>query len=401
MSASLLDVAPAGVTTVPVIPFHTYLWKVASRCNLNCTYCYVYNLSDQRWRNQPHFMSEEVARQVAGRILEHCRAHSKQDIRIIFHGGEPLLGGLSHLRMLLGVIDSTFAGTGVEVRLGMQSNGLLFTEEIGDFMLAHRMNVGVSSDGPPKYNDLHRVDHQGRSSSAMLEQKVRILLSPKYRPVFAGFLCVIDITTDPVEVFDYLHAFDPGSIDFLFPLDNYDRRPRGKEHDLRATPYGDWLIAAFDRWWTVGGTSRVRIFNSIVRQVYGLPSLVESLGIEPVDLVVVETNGDIEAVDSLKSSFEGATSLGYNAFTHAFDEVARDAAVQRRQLGIGVLSETCRQCHVVKICGGGYIPHRFSSANGFDNPSIYSTDLEKLILHIHRVVSETLAREMAEVEATA
>ena len=77
----------------PIIPFHTFIWKIASRCNLNCSYCFVYNMADQRWREQPAFMSDAVARQTAARVREHCQKHDKRDVSIVFHGGEPLLGG--------------------------------------------------------------------------------------------------------------------------------------------------------------------------------------------------------------------------------------------------------------------------------------------------------------------
>lgn len=397
--SAAVQVAQEISPEVPVTPFHTFLWKIASRCNLNCTYCYVYNLSDDRWKLQPHFMSEAVALQVARRIVEHCQKHDKKDCAIVFHGGEPLLGGASHLRALLDIADSTIRAAGIEFNVGMQSNGLLFTEEIGDLMLERSMSVGVSSDGPPEYNDRYRVDHAGRPSTPALEDKLRLLMSPTYAKVFAGFLCVIDIDSDPVKVFDYLSSWPTRSIDFLMPLDHHDRRPRGKEHDLEATPYGDWLIKAFDRWWASDGKVHIRIFNSLIRQAYGLPSLVESLGLGVVDLVVVETNGDIEGVDSLKSTYNGASSLGYNVFDHDFDIAARDAAVQLRQLGAHQLSETCQQCHVVHICGGGYFPHRYSAANGFKNPSVYSSDLEKLILHIHSVVQGTLHDELQAVHA--
>ena len=38
----------------------TVLLKVVSRCILNCTYCYVYNMGDEGWRSQPKRMSESV-----------------------------------------------------------------------------------------------------------------------------------------------------------------------------------------------------------------------------------------------------------------------------------------------------------------------------------------------------
>jgi uncharacterized protein len=51
------------------------------------------------------------------------------------------------------------------------------------------------------------------------------------------------------------------------------------------------------------------------------------------------------------------------------------------------LCEECRHCELVAVCGGGYYPHRFSVARGFQNPSIYCFDLTKLIEEIHRRVT--------------
>ncbi|HEV8673608.1 MAG TPA: FxsB family cyclophane-forming radical SAM/SPASM peptide maturase [Methylomirabilota bacterium] len=377
-----------------ILPFHTFLWKIASRCNLNCTYCYVYNSADSRWRDQPSLMSERAARQTAARIREHCEAHGKRSASIVFHGGEPLLGGLAHLEMLTTVIADTLGGTGLKLSVGIQSNGLLFDREIGDLMLARGMSIGVSLDGPPAINDLHRIDHRGRPTGARLEECLALLTSPRYRPIFSGFLCVINPDTDPVALTRYLLSYDPPGIDFLLPLDNHDRRPPGKEADLRATPYGDWLIASFDHWLRQPTTTRIRFFNSLIGLIFGAPSGVEALGLDPVTLIVVETNGDIEAVDSLKSAFQGATRLGYDVFHHDFDTVAADMAVRSRQLGTEALCEECRVCPVVRVCGGGYLPHRYSARRGFDNPSVYSSDLEKVIRHIHATLSRELAPQL-------
>src|SRR6476620_264492 len=119
LSAPSLDFT---TTVAPVVPFHTYLWKIASRCNLNCKYCYVYNLADQRWRRQPHFMSEDTARQCACRIREHLQKHDKKDLVIIFHGGEPLWGGIDQLRMLCTIIREELTDYGFQPQLSMQSN---------------------------------------------------------------------------------------------------------------------------------------------------------------------------------------------------------------------------------------------------------------------------------------
>ncbi len=40
--------------------FNSLAIKVASRCNLNCSYCFMYNLGDTTYKNQPKFMSTET-----------------------------------------------------------------------------------------------------------------------------------------------------------------------------------------------------------------------------------------------------------------------------------------------------------------------------------------------------
>lgn len=378
-----------------VVPFHTYIWKVTSRCNLNCTYCFVYNSADSLWRKQPVLMSIEVARQAALRIRDHCIAHEKPDATIIFHGGEPLLGGLDHLKNLFSVLSDVSKESGIRFTVGMQSNGLLFTKEIGDFFLEVNASIGISLDGPPAVNDIHRVNRKGEAVSHQLNERLTILRSPRYKSIFSGFLCVINIETDPVEVTDYLLSLEPPTLDYLLPLDNYVHRPQGKEKDIEASPYGDWLIRAFEHWLSCPNKTRIRFFESIIDELCGVSSSVESIGTTPVDLVVVETNGDIEAVDSLKSTFEGATQLGYNIFDDDFDTVARDFRVKERHLGVQSLSNICQECSLVKVCGGGYLPHRYSKSRNFDNPSIYCSDLTKIIQHVHeRVAAEIKKRTL-------
>ena len=377
--------------TDQILPFHTFLWKIVSRCNLDCSYCYVYNSADSRWREQPKLMSETVARQTARRMREHLDSHGKKDAVIVLHGGEPLLGGVEHLEGIARVIGDEFAGAGIRLSVGTQSNLLLFTEEIGELYLRRQMSIGVSIDGPPEVNDIFRVDHRGRPSSKQLEQKLALLTSSRYRTLFSGFLCVINPMVDPIVVTRYLMSYQPPSIDFLFPLDNHVRRPLGKSVDRPdATPYGDWLIRAFDFWCSQPTRTDIRIFMSMIRMIFGAPTLVESLGLLPVDLIVIEANGDIEGVDSLKATFNGATQLGYNVERDSFDRVAQDISVRSRQNGANGLCRKCQECGVVEVCGGGYLPHRYSLERGFDNPSVYCADLEKLIRHIHRSLVQEL-----------
>src|SRR6476619_3302013 len=67
--------------------------KVASRCNLNCTSCYMYNMGDSTYKNQPKVMSDAVVDGILQKTLLHCQRHNIEEFLFIFHGGEPLLAG--------------------------------------------------------------------------------------------------------------------------------------------------------------------------------------------------------------------------------------------------------------------------------------------------------------------
>ena len=59
-------------------------------------------------------------------------------------------------------------------------------------------------------------------------------------------------------------------------------------------------------------------------------------------------------------------------------KAARDASIN--------LCEKCRHCKFMTACGGGYLPHRFSKENGYNNPSVYCDDLYATYEHIASVL---------------
>src|SRR5579859_5083091 len=93
-----LDVATARAGGHAPVPFQQFILKVHSRCNLACSYCYVYEMADQAWRELPRMMSPAVTEMVAKRIGEHAREHHLSSVDVILHGGgEPLLAGTGWL----------------------------------------------------------------------------------------------------------------------------------------------------------------------------------------------------------------------------------------------------------------------------------------------------------------
>src|ERR1700743_2724149 len=88
-----LDVPKIRASGNRAVPFRQFILKVHSRCNLSCTYCYVYEMADQGWQGLPKYMSLPVAGQAVARIAEHVQGHHLSSVDVILHGGEPLLAG--------------------------------------------------------------------------------------------------------------------------------------------------------------------------------------------------------------------------------------------------------------------------------------------------------------------
>ncbi|GIH08690.1 hypothetical protein Rhe02_67570 [Rhizocola hellebori] len=365
------------------------LLKVHSRCNLSCTYCYIYTFADQTWLTQPRCMSRETIDLAAKRIAEHALLHELAEVQVIVHGGEPLLAGVAVLDYLATTIRMQ-APQSTRVAFGLQTNGLLLNEEFLALFRKHGFRVGVSLDGGRADNDRHRRFADGRGSFDGVAAALETLR--KEPSVYSGILATIDLRNDPVQTYRELAGFAPPRIDFLLPHGNWETPPPGRSPGGQDTPYGDWLIAAFDEYYTTPTAARpsVRIFDSILSLLMGGPSGSESLGLEPVDLLTVETDGSIEQGDVLKTVGVGQAATGMHLTTHSFDDALEHPGLRARLGGLANLGPQCRQCPLVKVCGGGHYAHRFSPDNGFSNPSVYCPDLTVLIGHVRARVLRDL-----------
>jgi uncharacterized protein len=366
------------------VPFQEFVLKIHSRCDLACDYCYMYEMADQSWRDRPRRMSIETARDTASRIGEHVRRHQLPRIALILHGGEPLLAGRELISELL---RSTRDAIGPQVRLDarVQTNGVGLDDSYLELFRELHVQVGVSLDGAQESHDRHRRFASGRGSHAAVAAGLDNLARPRYRHLFNGLLCTIDLRNDPVATYKALTEFAPPRIDFLLPHGTWATPPPGRVPGAPDTPYADWLITIFDYWYATSGTS-VRIFEEIMTLLAGGNSTSEMLGLAPSRTVFIETDGAIELADNLKVAYHGASAMGLHVSSATLDEALKRPGVVARQLGVRSLSPKCHGCRVRRVCGGGLYAHRYRPGTGFHNPSVYCPDLIKLIDHIREAM---------------
>lgn len=351
----------------------------------------MYQMDDQSWSSIPFVMSSKVLAAAARRIGEHASNHDLDKVEVVLHGGEPLLAGADVLADVATTIRRALPRRTV-LDVNVQTNGVLLDAPLLDVFARHGISVGVSLDGDPETHDRHRRYANGKGSYAQTARALELLQRTEYRDLYRGVCCVIDVRSDPVRTYESLLAFAPPVVNFLLPHGNWTTPPPLRDADSPNTPYGDWLVTAFDRWYrSATRETEVRIFTEIVNLVLGGDTPSESVGLSPAALVTVNTDGSMEQVDSLRSSYDGAVQTGYNVTDHSFDDVLGHPAVVARQMGAAALSDTCRTCDIHRICGGGYYPHRYRRGHGFRNPSVYCHDLTRLIKHVQQCVAADMA----------
>ncbi len=341
-------------------------------------------MADQTWKVQSRFMSQDILSKAAERVDEHVAAHGLNEVSIIFHGGEPLLLGPDRLDKYCKVIRESVR---CNVRFGLQTNGTLINERFVEVFRRHGIKAGISVDGLPANHDNYRVFRNGEGSSRFVQRGLDLLVRNKQ---LGGILCVINLTNDPVQTYRYLANSGAPQVDFLLPHGNWVQLPPRVSNAHETKEYAEWLLRIFDVWYEDDQAPGIRTFESIMRLLLGEDSLVESIGPDSGDLVVVESNGNIEAVDSLKSCYPGGAQTGLSIQMNCFDEALSLPPFFSRQLGLNGLCNICRSCKYAQVCGGGYQPHRYSNTNGFLNPSIYCSALMLLIKTIAERMSQDL-----------
>jgi len=367
----------------PIVPLQTFIFKVASRCNLNCTYCYVYNKGDLSYLDQPRVMPQSVVDAAIDGIRVYCSEHGIPQVEIIFHGGEPLLAGKSFFRRFVSKATKELLPR-IRPIFSMQTNGTLLDQEWLDLLRDLNIGFGISLDGPEEINDANRVDRRGRGSYFRVRRTIDLILSDSRNGrLFGGLLTVVNLDADPIEVYDLYRHIGIRSVDFLLPDGHYDNPPPRLTPGGVDTPYADWLIRLFDRWFADDDPSfRIQIFESIIGLVFGGTKASDDLGGGSNGIIVIESDGTIEPVDVLKICGDRFTKTSFNVMTSDIKDVHESELVRIYQAGRRALCKKCQECPIEAVCGGGYLPHRYSAINGFDNPSVYCQDLMKLIAHV-------------------
>lgn len=358
--------------------FSSCILKIASRCNIRCKYCYMYELADQSWVTQPKVMQANVIDKFLDNLNKYLSDYKLDSFVVVLHGGEPLLAGIKLVEYLLKGLTKISNDLSVTIVTTLQTNGILLNDDWVSLFKLYSVLIGVSHDGPAYLNDLNRVTHSGEGTEWMVSEKIKYL-QQNAPENFTGVLTVINPNGNGAEVVDFFYNLKVPKIDFLFPDQNHLLSPvqyPSAKQDSKL--YSDFLDGAYKRWREIDDPDfDIRLFRELVLAVMGKAPCLDSLGVSDVGIFVVETDGGLEPIDTFKCCGNDFTKLGLNITTNTLQDLNSNVLIQEFVKKSNSLSIKCLKCEYINMCGGGYMPHRFNGKD-FLNPSVYCDSLYSL-----------------------
>jgi uncharacterized protein len=171
-------------------------------CNLRCSYCYT----GAKTHRPMDYM-------VGSRAIDRAVASLERGglLELGFFGGEPLV----EAPLILDLIERARARTtcrAASLRVNVTTNGTQTSSDAWDVLTMPEVDVAISHDGLPHIHDRHRRTADGRATSDLVAQTIRLLV--ELRKDFGVVMVVRPDTVDALaEGMRYLRSLGVTRVD--------------------------------------------------------------------------------------------------------------------------------------------------------------------------------------------
>ncbi len=353
--------------------------KISERCNLACTYCYFFEQENDSFITNSPVIKKQTIHQLVEYLKTGIEEFDLQSVRIGLHGGEPLLMPKKRFDYLCGYLREHLDPV-TELKIGMQTNGVLVDDEWVDIFEKHQVATGVSIDGIKASHDQYRLDHNGNPSYDNAVRGLKLLKKAKDegRIPGAGVLCVANPDFDGGETVKHI-VEDLGVKNFnlLLPREGYEGtlwldQEKWKRYFEGALKY--WLHDS-----ELGPKGiKIRMLSNV------LQAMLTDEGAELVDLynsnqhniVTISSDGEVGTDDNLISidkSFSGKTRTIFNS---SLKDLIAGEQWQMLIDAVDHVPEKCSKCEWQRSCRGGMFFNRYSKIHKFDLETTYCETMD-------------------------
>ncbi len=331
-------------------------------CNISCTYCYLPD------RDTKAVMPQDIVRQLFNQVF--ASGWVGADLTVIWHAGEPLVVPVSFYQEAFKSIEALRPAT-VRVHHSVQTNGVLISPQWCELFRTWKVGVGVSIDGPRRFNDAHRLSRAGRSTFDRALAGVRMLRRERLPFHVISVLTAASLQS-PEEMLEFYLA--EGIEDVCF---NVEESEGSHISGLFASAEPQQLFRSFlERFWQLARQSgRIRF----IREIDGmLPRVfrpgdeeLRNIQVQPFGMLNVDCHGN---VSSFSPELLGLKNAAYQDFlignivTHSLQDMRDSRVMTAMSDAIAAGVERCRrECDYFSACGGGAPVNKLAENGTFDS----------------------------------
>lgn len=346
--------------------FGTMVKPIGSACNLDCNYCYYRDKADIYNGSMPK-MSDELLERY---IKQYIEGASQQNITFCWHGGEPLMAGLSFFEKAM-ELQKKYAGDKT-IENTIQTNGILVNDAWCRFFADNGFLVGLSLDGPEDIHDAFRRDCGGAPTFSRVMKAAELFVQ---KGVEFNLLATVNKRSEGrgAEVYKFLRSINH-YMQFL-PVVEYVKLREGRrplivspdEEDAVEAPwsvsargYGQFMCDVFDEWIKRDvGSYFVQLFDITLSNWYGVPPSLCAFCDVCGDGLVVEHNGDVYSCDHFVYPEYRLGNITEKELVDMYKSEEQQAFGRDKR---EALPMECKRCNYYFLCKGECPKHRFGYA---------------------------------------
>jgi len=302
-----------------------------------------------------------------------------KNVSFIWHGGEPLLAGLSFYEKVYD-LQSLYLSK-KRFSNSFQSNGTLINQDWALFSKSRHFSFGISIDGPEDIHDLNRVFVGGRGTFERVMNGIRILRENKIEP---GIVSVI--TKDSIhrarDIFNFFVQNNLRKINFSPCAEKWGEELDG--FSLSPREWASFMIEIFDEWIKKDDPSvKIQLLESLFQGLIGGKPTLCSCTKDCSQYIAVDSNGDLY----LCGRFLGISEfrLG-NLMQQSIKELFRSGVYSTFVEKTSAVREECEKCPWESTCNGGCTYYRYMNGS-IDNPYYFCSSTKRLLSHMKEKIS--------------
>ena len=331
--------------------------NLTTDCNMRCLYCYA-SAGDKQ-----NYMQSKIAIKTIKELKE---LNKNKTIRILFHGGEPLLC----FKQIEEIVDFCKKNYKDGIDFYIQTNATLLTPSIIQYLSKNNIKISISIDGCNETSNYCRVLKNSQNSFHIIQDTINNL--NKYQ---IEYNCLVVLNKHNYKYVEQIIKYFVKHNCTNFSFNYFIKSGRGKTNNNLALTNTQLftttkkILHTIHKFYDAGIILTERNTNFLVRTIYSSKKYfmcANSPCGAGLNLLGITPTGDIYPCDDLSS--EPLFCLGNIEKSHLKDILNNKKLKYFLNCSYENI-EQCKNCTLKNKCGAGCCSRKF-----FENGNIYTLD---------------------------